>query len=205
MAAKLHFKYGAMNSGKSTVLLMIAYDYEQTQGKRVLLAKPKTDTKGNDSIVSRLGGNTFTRPIDKYITPDEDFKQYIEGLEARPEVILIDESQFLSKENVKHLVEIVTELNIPVLAFGLRSDFMGQPFEGSSWLFALAQDVEEIGVRSICHCGSRASMNLRLKNGRPVFHGDQVGIDGDGEITYETRCLRDFMKLKRNAERSLRL
>ncbi len=204
MGAKLHFKYGAMNSGKSTALLMIAYDYEQTQKKKVILAKPFNDTKGKDSIVSRLGDNTFTRQIDTYIHPEENFYQHIKELPKKPDVILVDEGQFLQKDSVLQLVDIVTLLNIPVIAFGLRSDFLGRPFEGSSWLFALAQDIEEIGVRTICHCGSRATMNLRLKNGKPIFHGNQVGIDGDG-VTYETRCLRDFMKLKRDAEKALRL
>lgn len=200
MGAKLHFKYGSMNSGKSTALLMIAYDYEETQKKKVILAKPLTDTKGKNSIVSRLGENTFTRKIDTYIRPDENFYAYIKGLAEKPAVILVDEGQFLPKASVQQLVDIVTLLNIPVIAFGLRSDFVGNPFEGSSWLFALAQDIEEIGVRTICSCGSRATMNLRLNGCKPVFHGDQVGIDGAGTITYETRCLRDFMKLKRKAE-----
>ncbi len=203
MGAKLHWKYGSMNAGKSTVLMMIAFDYEKTHNRKVLVAKPKMDTKGGDYVVARLNNNEMKRKIDILISPNEDFFQEINNLTHKPDVILIDEAQFLSAENVKQLVSIVTKCSIPVIAFGLKSDFLGQPFEGSSWLFALAQDIEEIGVRSLCYCGSRATMNLRMINGNPVFEGKQFAIDGDAEVSYKTMCLKHFMKLQEEHTKSL--
>lgn len=197
MGAKLHFKYGSMNAGKSTALLMIAHDYEVTQKKNVVITKPSIDTKGDNEIVSRIGTSEFYKKIDFFIDKDNSFYNIIKSLKVKPDVILIDEAQFLTKESVMQLVDIVTLENIPVIAFGLRNDFLGRPFEGSSWLFALAQDIEEIGIRTICHCGSRSTMVLRLKDGNPIFEGLQVAIDGEDDITYETRCLKDYMKLYR--------
>lgn len=200
MGAKLHFKYGSMNAGKSTTLLMIAHDYEVTQNKNVFLAKPETDSKGGNNISSRVGRNEFQREVDIMINQDDNFYNKIKELKIIPDVILIDEAQFLKKETILQLVDIVTLENIPIIAFGLRSDFLGKPFEGSSWLFALAQDIEEIGIRTICHCGSRSTMNLRLKDGNPTFEGEQLSIDGEKDITYETRCLKDYMKLYKKSK-----
>lgn len=183
--AKLYFRHGVMNSGKTTQILQIAYDYE-SNNKNILIAKPKTDTKGDKLITSRLGAS---RPVDLLIESTGLFK----AIESKYcECILIDEVQFLTKDNVLDLVKVVTELDIPVICFGLRSDFLGKPFTGSTWLFALAQDIEEISTRAICECGKRATMNMRLTNGEPVFSGKQVSIDGQDNITYKPTCLHCY-------------
>ncbi|TIH35560.1 thymidine kinase [Subtercola vilae] len=185
--AKLYFRYGAMNSGKSTALLQAAYNYEE-RGHRVLIAKPATDTKGDHGIVSRLGVN---RAVDFLIEPGQSLREaFWSRAEAAPgpepvSCLLIDEAQFLSRSQVDDALRIALVDGIPVLAYGIRTDFLTAAFPGSRRLLEVAHSLEEL--KTICRCGRKAIFNARLVNGFFVFDGDQVAIDGD-HVTYESLC-----------------
>lgn len=202
--AKLYFRYAVMNAGKSTQLLQIAYDYEKNNGRRILCLKPGVDTKEGDYIVSRLENGEIKRKCDFLIPPEKDWlynRLLTEANTASPRlsIVLIDEAQFLSRDNVWDLARFVTDCNIPVICFGLKVDAFGNPFEGSTHLFALAQDIEEVTTRAICRLSDKpkkATMNLRLVNGVPVFEGDQVAIENNQDIRYLPVCLDVYMKLK---------
>ena len=187
--AKLYFRYGAMNSGKSTALLQAAFNYEE-RGHEVLLAKPAVDTKGDRSIVSRLG---MVRDVDFTITPDDQVLELFER-QRTPVIertgrdvscLLVDEAQFLSSEQVDDLLRIALLDDIPVLAYGIRTDFQTVAFSGSRRLLEVAHSLEEL--KTICRCGRKAIFNGRRIDGRYVFDGDQVAIDGV-EVTYESLC-----------------
>jgi len=204
--AKLYFRYAVMNAGKSTQLLQIAYDYEKNNKRKILCLKPDIDTKEGDYIVSRLENGEIKRKCDFLICRDKDwlYNRLVSeisnaGDENPLSIVLIDEAQFLSKDNVWDLAKIVTEYNIPVICFGLKVDALGNPFEGSTYLFALAQDIEEVTTRAICRISKKpkkATMNLRLVNGKPVFEGEQVAIENDQDIRYLPVCLDVYMKLR---------
>jgi len=187
--AKLYFRYGAMNSGKSTALLQAAYNYEE-RGQQVLLAKPRIDTKGDQLIVSRLG---VTRPVDFTIGPDDDVyalfqrerEAVIRGTGRDVSCLLLDESQFLSPQQVDDLLRIAIREDIPVLAYGIRTDFQTAAFPGSRRLLEIAHSLEEL--KTICRCGRKAVFNARTIGGVFVFDGDQVAIDG-ADVTYESLC-----------------
>lgn len=202
--AKLYFRYGAMNSGKSTALLQAAYNYEE-RGQRVLLAKPRIDTKGADQIESRLG---MTRPVDFLIGADDDARDLfaehrsrvqhrhdeLAGLDRGPAdvaCLLVDEAQFLTREQVDDLLRIAVLDGVPVLAYGIRTDFRTDAFPGSRRLLDLAHSLEEL--KTICRCGRKALFNGRLVDGRFVFDGDQVAIDG-AEVTYESLCAECYLR-----------
>jgi thymidine kinase len=189
--AKLYFRYGAMNSGKSTSLLQAAYNYEE-RGQHVLLAKPAIDTKGASQIDSRLG---MTREVDFLIGADDDARALFaaHSREADIACLLIDEAQFLTAPQVDDLFRIAIEDGIPVLAYGIRNDFLTHAFPGSARLLAIAHSLEEL--KTICRCGRKAVFNGRVVGGRFVFDGDQVAIDegADGSAapevtTYESLC-----------------
>jgi thymidine kinase len=187
--AKLYFRYGAMNSGKSTALLQAAFNYEE-RGHQVVLAKPAIDTKGDRSIVSRLG---VVRDVDFTIEPDADvldrFQQHrtrvIEAHGRDVSCLLIDEAQFLTSEQVEDLLRIALMDDIPVLAYGIRTDFQTVAFPGSRRLLEISHSLEEL--KTICRCGRKAIFNARLIDGQFVFDGAQVAIDGE-EVTYESLC-----------------
>ncbi|GAA1750778.1 thymidine kinase [Agromyces humatus] len=187
--AKLYFRYGAMNSGKSTALLQAAFNYEE-RGHEVLLAKPAIDTKGDRDIVSRLG---VVREVDFTIGPDSSvldiFQQHrnriIEDHGRDVSCLLVDEAQFLSSEQVDDLLRIALIDNVPVLAYGIRTDFQTVAFPGSRRLLEVAHSLEEL--KTICRCGRKAIFNARLVDGVFVFDGDQVAIDGE-LVTYESLC-----------------
>ncbi len=189
--AKLYFRYGAMNSGKSTAMLQAAYNYEE-RGHRVLLAKPSVDVKGDTTIVSRLG---VTREVDFVISPDDDvYLQFQrESAIAGGEVscLLVDEAQFLSNQQVDDLFRIAVLDGIPVLAYGIRTDFQTVAFPGSRRLLEVAHSLEEL--KTICRCGRKAVFNARKIDGRFVFDGDQVSIEV-GEVTYESLCGVDYLQ-----------
>ncbi len=204
--AKLYYRYAVMGAGKSTQLLQIAYDYEKNNKRKILCLKPKTDTKAEDYIVSRLEDGTIRRKCDFLVEPQNGWlfatlkKQLLASRkEGRPiSIVLIDESQFLSRDNIWDLARVVTYLDIPVICFGLKVDAFGNPFPGSSHLFALAQDVEEVTTRAICRLSKKpkkATMQLRCINGEPVFEGDQIAIENELDIIYEPICLEEYMKL----------
>jgi thymidine kinase len=187
--AKLYFRYGAMNSGKSTALLQAAYNYEE-RGQRVLLAKPRVDTKGDDAIVSRLG---VTRPVDVTFAPGDDVREVF--CDSRRRVLdetgtdlsclLVDEVQFLTPGQVDDLLRIAVLEGVPVLAYGIRTDFRTVAFPGSRRLLEVAHSLEEL--KTICRCGRKAVFNARKVGDRFVFDGDQVAIDGP-VVTYESLC-----------------
>ena len=188
--AKLYFRYGAMNSGKSTAMLQAAYNYEE-RGQQVLLTKPSVDTRGDGGIVSRLG---VKRPIDFVIAPDDDVYSLFERERARVlgatgvdvSCLLVDEAQFLSETQVDDLLRIAIIEGVPVLAYGIRTDFQTVAFPGSRRLLEIAHSLEEL--KTICRCGRKAVFNARKVDGRFIFDGDQVAIDGALEVTYESLC-----------------
>lgn len=185
--AKLYFRYGAMNCGKSTAIIQVAYNYEEKNTK-VILIKPSVDTKGSDKVINRNG---LKRKVDVLLPPNEQISKYIKNDLA---AILIDEAQFLSAEQVNELYKITKNLNIPVLCYGLRCDFQMVGFPGSTRLLEIADDIEEL--KTICECGKKATQNLRKLNGVPTFSGSQVAIDGENKITYESVCGQCYLKYK---------
>lgn len=200
--AKLYFRYGAMNSGKSTALLQVAYNYEE-RNQRVLLAKPAVDTKGDSRIVSRLG---VGREVDFLIMPEQNVRELfsshargydpnalVTSVENMPPVaaFLIDEAQFLTAKQVDQLMAIAAVDEIPVLAYGIRTDFQTTVFPGSARLLEVAHTLEEL--KTICRCGRKAILNGRKVGGEFVFDGDQVSIDGVG-VTYEALCAPCYLE-----------
>ncbi len=195
--AKLYFRYGAMNSGKSTALLQAAYNYEE-RDQLVLLAKPAIDSKGDTSIVSRLG---VTRQVDFTISPSEDVydrffaerRRAYERSGKDVSCLLIDEAQFLNEGQIDDLLRIAVTEKIPVLAYGIRTDFQTVAFPGSRRLLEVAHSLEEL--KTICRCGRKAVFNARRIDGEFVFDGDQVAIDtstelsaSGKEVAYESLC-----------------
>ena len=172
--AKLYFRYGAMNSGKSTALMQVAHNYEE-QGMRVLILKPQVDTKGGGELVSRLG---VRRRADLLIPPEVDVFEAVRAASAGEQplaCVLCDESQFFTPAQAEQLFMVTVDLNIPVICYGLRSDFSLKGFPGSTRLLELAHTIEE--MKTICTCGRKATCNCRRVNGEFVFEGEQVAID----------------------------
>lgn len=185
--AKLHFKYGAMNCGKSDTLIKNAYNYTE-QGLAIATIKPSIDTKGNDLIVARGGAS---RRVDILATPEHNLGEELGGFMARQafislDCVLVDEAQFLQPEQIDQLYEVAKLDDISVIAYGLRTDFLTELFPGSERLFELADNIEKIPT--MCRCGSQAEFNCRKVNGLYVFAGSQVAIDGEGDITYDSLC-----------------
>ncbi len=172
--AQLFFKYGAMNSGKSIDILKVAHNYEE-QGKPVVLMTSGVDDRsGRCIIASRIGLERKVKPI----MDDTNIYDYVNKMDRKIYCVLIDEAQFLKKEHVLQLIKIVDELNIPVMAFGLKNDFRNELFEGSKYLLIYADKIEE--MKTICwFCPHKATMNLRIHNGKPVYEGEQVQIGGN--------------------------
>ena len=191
--AKLYFRYGAMNCGKTTLLLQTAYNYEE-RGMKPLLFKPKVDTKGNDKIISRLG---ITRKIDYCLNSNDTISDYLD-INNLPAAIIVDEAQFLTTKQVDELYAISKELDIPVLTYGLRNDFLMNTFEGAARLLALADTIEEL--KTICRCGRKATQNMRFLNGKPVFEGESILIDGTSNIVYESVCGKCYLEKRKNIE-----
>lgn len=172
--AQLFFKYGAMNSGKSIDILKVAHNYEE-QGKPVVLMTSGVDDRsGRGIIASRIGLERKVKPI----MDDTNIYDYVNKMDRKIYCVLIDEAQFLKKEHVLQLIKIVDELNIPVMAFGLKNDFRNELFEGSKYLLIYADKIEE--MKTICwFCPDKATMNLRIHDGKPVYEGEQVQIGGN--------------------------
>lgn len=188
--AKLYFRYGAMNSGKTTSLLQVAYNYEE-KGMKVLLLKPSIDTKGNESVVSRLG---IDRRVDFLISDKDSIKDTVRDLKNSVNCIMVDEVQFLRSFQIDELFEISVKWDIPVICYGLRTDFLMNGFEGSERLLLLAHSIEEL--KTICVCGRKAILNGRKINGEFVFFGEQCVIDGEKNITYEPLCGKCYIDKK---------
>lgn len=185
--AKLYFYYSAMNAGKSTTLLQSSYNYRE-RGMRTLVLTPELDTRsGVGQVASRIGLKTDAVT---FSVVDNLFEVCEHDNQREPlHCVLVDEAQFLTKNQVYQLSEVVDRLDIPVLAYGLRTDFQGNLFEGSMQLLSWADSLTEI--KTICHCGRKATMVLRLDSkGNPVRDGDQVKIGGNE--TYISVCRRHF-------------
>ena len=181
--AKLFFNYSTMNAGKSTILLQAAHNYRE-RGMEVYLLTFKMDNRaGQGQIGSRIGINADADTFE----PGEDLAKKVIARYRAHEIacVFVDESQFLEPDQVWQLARIVDDLNIPVICYGLRVDFLGQLFPGSATLLALADEMRE--VRTICHCGRKATMVVRMdENGKVVTEGDQVKIGGNE--TYVSLC-----------------
>lgn len=188
--AKLYYRYGAMNSGKSTALMQVAFNYEE-RGMRVFILKPSIDTKGGECLLSRLG---VSRPVDRAVTPDMDVFELVKQEAARGDkplaCVLTDESQFFTPQQAEQLFMVTVKLNIPVIAYGLRTDFSMQGFPGSTRLLELAHAIEE--MKTICTCGRKATCNGRKVNGEFVFEGDQVAIDQENNVEYQSLCAQCY-------------
>ncbi|ALC99105.1 thymidine kinase [Actinomyces sp. oral taxon 414] len=201
--AKLYFRYGAMNSGKTTSLLQTAHNYEE-RGQRVVLVKACVDTKGDDTIVSRLG---VSRRVDVLLSAADDVRALVRALargegaralgESGPrrravDCVLVDEAQFLTPLQVDQLMELVLLDDVPVLAYGIRTDFRTTGFPGSRRLLEIAHSLEEL--KTICRCGRKAVFNARRIGGAFVFDGDQVAIDG-ADVAYESLCGKCYLEV----------
>lgn len=190
--AKLHFKYGAMNSGKSDTLIKTAYNYDE-RGLATITVKPALDTKGEDWVVARGGAR---RRVDVLAGSGEDLRSRIlaaaDELDRRPlHCVLVDEAQFLEPDQIDDLFRIAKLEGTSVICYGLRTDFRTRTFPGAQRLLELADNVEKLPT--MCRCGSQAEFNCRIVDGRHVFEGDQVAIDGT-EVTYESLCGNCFLE-----------
>ena len=192
--AKLNFVYGAMNSGKSDSLIKTAYNYTG-QGLFVVTIKPTIDTKGGAKIVARAGGQWR---VDLLAAPDTDIESFIADTYVRNghtiHCILVDESQLLTPAQVDQLYEVAKLHDISVVAYGIRTDFRSHVFPGSLRLFELADDISKLVT--MCRCGEQAEFNCRKLNDEFVFTGEQVAIDGFGEISYDSLCGQCYYKEK---------
>lgn len=186
-----------MNSGKSTLLLQAAYNYEE-RGMKTLILKPFIDTKGADRVVSRIG---ISRRVHHLIKSDENIadilRQYAQ-ISGRPDCIFVDEAQFLTVSQAEQLFWLAVNEDIPVICYGLRTDFKTLPFPAASRLLELAHSIEEI--KTICRCGKKAMFNARKINGKFVFSGRQIAIDGQSDIEYESLCPLCYAQEKARAE-----
>lgn len=190
--AKLYFRYSTMGAGKSLDLLKTAHNYEE-RNKQVLLLTSDLDNRfGKKKIASRIG---ISRDANTFNTKSNLYDVVVSNGETLS-CVLIDEAQFLTKEQVWQLTDVVDYLDINVIVYGLRSDYLGEPFEGSIYLMTLADKIEEL--KTICEFGDKASMNMRLLNGEPVFEGEQVQIGGNE--SYLPVCRKYFKKLKNKDE-----
>lgn len=188
--AQLYFYYSAMNAGKSTSLLQSAYNYKE-RGMRVILFTAAFDNRyGEGKIASRIGlqsnANKFSATTDMYMQVKQDHT--FEELSC----VFIDEAQFLTKQQVKQCLHIVDQLNIPVLAYGLRTDFKGETFEGSQYLLAWADKLKEL--KTVCFCGKKASFVAKVDaDGKVIKDGNQVDIGGNDK--YISLCRKHYIEM----------
>lgn len=178
--AKLYYRFGAMNSGKSTALLQVAHNYRE-RGQRVIIAKPSVDTKSS-AVLSRLN---ISEPVNWNVGPNDLIADFLNAEALPVDCILVDEAQFLSPQQVDELFLITVKNNIPVLAYGIRNDFRTYAFPGSARLLEIAHSLEEL--KTICRCGRKALFNGRKINGEFINEGSQVAIDGQ-DAEYESMC-----------------
>lgn len=196
--AQLYFYYSAMNAGKSTSLLQSAHNYRE-QGMEVMLFTAAIDDRfGGGKISSRIGlssaASTFDSHTHFFDLVEIALKQSAETCNKRIACILVDEAQFLTADQVNQLARIVDEQNIPVLCYGIRTDFQGELFPGSMRLLAIADKLSEL--KTVCSCGRKATMTIRLDDsGKPISAGNQVVIGGNDR--YESKCRRHYYELLR--------
>jgi len=185
--AKLYFYYSSMNAGKSTNLLQSSYNYKE-RGMNTLVFVPLLDDRfGAGKVTSRIGIETEATTF----KTDTDLLKVVEECSAEKPLhcVLVDEAQFLTRDQVFQLSEVTDKMNIPVLAYGLRTDFQGEPFEGSKYLLSWSDNLKEL--KAICHCGTKATMVLRMdEDGNAVTEGSQVEIGGNDR--YVSMCRKHF-------------
>ena len=201
--AKLYFRYGSMNSGKSAYLLQAVHNYEE-RGMNVIVMKPKVDSKGEDYIVSRIG---LKRKVDHLVDDKENVFLYVKDVCKDISCIFVDEAQFLLPEQVDQLMMVVIDMDIPVICYGLRTDFQTRGFPGASRLLEISHTIEE--MKTICSCGKKAIFNGRKVGDKFSFVGSQVAIDGEDKVAYVSLCpkcyyhkLSQFQKIKNNLKKS---
>lgn len=185
--AKLYFYYSSMNAGKSTALLQSSYNYRERGMNTLVLAPALDDRFGAGKVTSRIGIETDARTF----APEDDLLALVEARNKHSQVhcVLIDEAQFLTKDQVFQLGEVTDKMNIPVLAYGLRTDFQGEPFEGSKYLLAWSDNLKEL--KAICDCGSKATMVVRFDEaGNAITEGSQIEIGGNDR--YVSMCRKHF-------------
>jgi len=186
--SKLYFRYGAMNCGKSTALMQVAHNYEEN-GKKVFVVKSSIDTKADDRLSSRIG---IERKVDLLIEPEDSFEKYYDFL-SHIDCILVDEAQFLTPKQVEELWFFSKMCDVPVICYGLKTNFQSFLFPGSKRLLELADQLDELVT--ICSCGKKAKFNARLVNGSFAYEGDSVVIDGANEDTeYKPMCGKCYSK-----------
>ena len=185
--AKLYFYYSSMNAGKTTALLQSSYNYQERGMNTLVMAPLLDDRYGVGKVTSRIGLETNAT---SFKTNDDLFEVVQSQNNNDPlHCVLIDEAQFLTRDQVFQLSDVTDKLNIPVLAYGLRTDFQGEPFEGSKYLLAWSDNLKEI--KAICHCGTKATMVIRLDgDGKAVTKGSQVEIGGNDR--YISMCRKHF-------------
>jgi len=192
--AKLYFRYGVMGAGKTRDLQKNYYSYKE-DGKEVIIMKPLLDSKGDDQVIAR---DNHANKVDFLISKEDNIYmlivQYI--IDNNLDYILVDEAQFLEPSQIRQLSDIVDYLGVPVICYGIRTDFLNKLFPGGEELFAIADVREEIS--KTCSCGRRSICNVRYnKDGIAVFAGDQVAIDGE-EFTYKSMCRRCAKTLRKS-------
>jgi len=196
--AKLYFRFGAMNCGKSTALIQVDHNYRE-RGMNTLLIKPGSDLKGEQEIISRL---EISRGVDILAEEHDNLFDLIRThhQEQGPiHCVLVDEAQFLTKTQANQLFEIAVLQDIPVICYGLRTDFQLNGFPGSERLLLLAHSIEEL--KTICKCGQKAVANGRKVGGNFIFEGEQLAIDGLGDVSYESLCAKCYFRFKQQAEK----
>ena len=184
--AKLYFRYGAMGSGKTIDLLKVAHNYEEKGQKALILTAGIDYRYGVGKVTTRIGLQREAEIFNKDVNIFELVKNYI----YKPDSILIDESQFLTKEHVNQISDIVDILDIPVMCYGLRADFRLEFFEGSLYLMAIADKIEEI--KTVCECGAKATCNMRMINGKATNKGEKILIGGND--SYKSVCRKCYKK-----------
>jgi thymidine kinase len=187
--AKLYFRYGAMNSSKSALLLTAAYNYEE-RDQRPVIVKPGVDTKAGTAVSSRIG---IERNVDVLLGAEDSFVAALERFCPLEDIdaVFVDEAQFLTPAQADEAFTLAVTSGIPVLCYGLRGDFMTKSFPGSRRLMEIAHSIEEL--KTICRCGSKAIFNARIVDGVFVRHGAQVAIDGQ-QAHYESLCGRCYIE-----------
>lgn len=189
--AKLYFRYSAMNAGKSTALLQVAYNYEENDREVLLYTAAIDDRFGVGKITSRLGISRDAKIFNSEFSFLTELTTYLKDHAELPSCILVDEAQFMTEEQVRELHYIASVEGVPVICYGLRSDFQGKPFPGSAALLTLADSLEE--TKTICNCGKKATMNIRVNTkGERVVEGQQVEI---GDKVYRQVCAKCFYTL----------
>ena len=194
--AKLYFRYGAMNSGKTLDIIKTHYNYAEL-GINTMLIKSKVDSKGDTSIVSRNGSKLTV----DYLVEKEDFLLellLVDIIKKNIKCIFVDEVQFMTPSQIDELGVIVDRLQVTVMCYGLRTDFQTTLFPASRRLLEIADEIEEL--RTLCRCGEKAIFNTRKVNGKFVFDGEQVAIDGFEDVTYVSLCRNCYQEEKEKQE-----